>query len=68
MGDDELYRDDPSELDELRNEWEAVFGDGMPWGFGIGYDQIPILRQCIAERSKEPLRTYWASQPAGTVF
>ena len=68
MAEQDDYRDDPDEFDELRDEWEAVFGDGMPWGFGIGEEQLPLLRQCVAERSQEPLRAYWAAMPLGTVY
>lgn len=37
------------DLDALRAEWEATFdGDAMPWGFEVGPEQVPIMRDCIA--------------------
>ena len=49
---------DFEELDELREDWMAVFGKSMPWGFEIGEEQIPLLRQCVERRSQEPLDRY----------
>ena len=49
---------DFEELDELREDWFAVFGESMPWGFEIGEEQIPLLRQCVERRSQEPLDRY----------
>ncbi len=66
-GEDGL-RDDPDELAILGGEWEAIFGESMPWGFGIGEDQIPMLCQCIAKHSREPLKAYIATIPLGTFY
>ena len=30
-------------------------GEGMPFGFVIDFDDIPLLRQCIEQRSQKPL-------------
>ncbi len=45
------------EHDALAKEWHGVFGEEMPWGFGISPNEVPVLRQCIASQSKEPLST-----------
>ena len=58
----------PDDFMEMREDWEAIFGESMPWGFEIGEDQIPILRQCIAKRSREPLKAYIATIPPGTLY
>ena len=49
------------DLDALREQWEAVFGERMPWGFEIKEAQVPMLRRCIRLRSQEPLKRYVAS-------
>ena len=66
--DDADLRDAPTELDGLREDWEAIFDESMPWGFGIDVEQIPILRQCIAERSQDALEAYFATYPDGVLF
>ncbi|MDE0409892.1 MAG: hypothetical protein OXN81_18745 [Alphaproteobacteria bacterium] len=49
---------DFEELDELREDWAAIFHEPMPWGFGIGEEETPLLRRCVEERSREPLDRY----------
>ena len=39
----------------LAPEWERVFGESMPFGFVIGPSDVPLMRQCIRERSMKPL-------------
>ena len=68
MADEDRYRDNPSKLDELRSDWTALFNEPMPWGFEVGEEQIPMLRQCIAERSKAPLEVYIQSLPSGRIY
>ncbi len=46
------------EHEVLAAEWYEMFGESMPWGFVIGPSQVPMLRQCIATRSQEPLQAY----------
>ena len=58
----------PDDFMEMREDWEAVFGESMPWGFGIDVEQIPILRQCIAEHSQDALEAYFATYPDGAIF
>ena len=50
-------------LEQLREDWETVFEEGMPWGFEIGEEQMPMLRECIDQESKAPLEAYVASLP-----
>lgn len=49
------------DLEALEPEWEKVFGDMMPKGFEITPDQVPVMRQCIDERSQAPLEAYVAT-------
>lgn len=48
------------DLFDLREPWEETFGEALTYGFGIYPAQVPLLRQCIAERSQEPLNRYMA--------
>lgn len=68
MADEDRFRDGPTDLDELREDWMAVFGEGMPWGFEVGEQQIPLLRQCVEERSREQLNDYIRSLPANRLY
>ena len=43
------------DLEAVRQQWQETFGEQMPFGFEIGYDDIPLLRRCIAEKSMKPL-------------
>ena len=47
-----------ADLEALSPEWEAVFGESIPMGFEIQPEQVPMMRQCIREKSREPLRNY----------
>ena len=59
----------PADLLELQDEWEAVFnGDTMPWGFMIGPEQVPMLRECTRTRSQAPLRKFIRSLPEHRVY
>ena len=49
------------DLEALRPEWERVFNTGMPMGFEITPDQVPMMKQCIEEKSEAPLEAYIAS-------
>lgn len=40
----------------------------MPWGFAIGPEQVPMLRECIAKRSQAPLNRYIRSLPKDRVY
>ena len=46
------------DLMALRKPWEETFGETMAYGFEIGPDDVPLLRQCIAEKSRERLRRH----------
>ena len=52
----------------MREDWEAIFDESMPWGFGIDVEQIPIPRQCIAQRSQDALEAYFATYPNGVLY
>ena len=54
---------DYERLDQLSDDWETVFDETMPWGFGIGEDQLDLLQECITQQSKEPLEIYVRSLP-----
>ena len=47
-----------ADLIALEAEWLALFGDPMPKGFVITPSQVPLMRRCLAERSKVPLKRY----------
>lgn len=47
-----------ADLDALREQWERVFEETMPYGFEIGPEQVPLMRECIEKRSREPLEKY----------
>ena len=53
--------EESKEVEALRRKWEEVFGELMPWGFQIRLGQVPMLRKCVAERSKQPLIEYTKS-------
>ena len=42
-------------LFDLQEEWQRVFGEGMPWGFEIGEQDIPLLQRCVKNRSRVEL-------------
>ena len=44
-----------ADLEALDPEWIDIFGDTIPRGFGVGPAQVPILRECIEQRSQAPL-------------
>ena len=56
------------DLEALREPWEATFGGTMPFGFEIGPEQVPMMRECIRTRSREPLKAYIASISAGVDY
>lgn len=58
----------PDDFEDMRDRWEAIFDESMPWGFEIGEEQVPMLRQCIAERSKAPLQAYIDSIPKNRLY
>ena len=59
----------PADLLALQDEWEAVFnGETMPWGFEVGPEQVPILRECIRKRSRRPLDAFVRSLPKDRVY
>ena len=61
-------RNSEAGLEALRRDWERTFGESMPFGFEIGPEQFPMMRECIRRRSKAPLEAYIASIPAGVVY
>ena len=42
-------------LEALREPWAEVFGEPMGFGFEIGPEQVPMMRECIRTRNKAPL-------------
>ncbi len=46
------------DLIALMPVWERTFGNALPFGFVVGPAQIPIIKECIAKRSQEPLNAY----------
>ena len=42
----------------LEGKWYETFGDSMPQGFGVGPEQIPILKECIRLKSTKPIDDY----------
>ena len=57
-----------NDLEALRDDWERVFWESMAMGFEIDPAQVPMMRRCIRERSREPLRRYVASIPPDVVY
>ena len=51
------------DLEELRPEWERIFGGAMPYGFEVGPGQVPMMRECIEKQSRQPLSAYINSLP-----
>ena len=49
-------------------EWERIFGERMPRSFEVSPAQVPILRRCIEQRSKQPLNDYVLSIPDDIVY
>ena len=63
-----MTRKEFEKVEALREKWEEVFGDNMPWGFAIGMRQIPMLRKCVEDRSKDPMIAYSHSLPSGRSY
>ena len=42
----------------LQPRWLETFGDDLAYGFEIMPPQVPMLRQCLREKSKAPLRAF----------
>lgn len=47
-----------ADLETLDPEWQEIFGEPIPRGFGVMPAQVPIIRECIAQRSQAPLEAY----------
>ena len=57
------------DLDALCEQCESVFGEKMTFGFEIGPEQVPLMRECIEKRSQAPLEKYVREDLAeGKVF
>ena len=55
MADDTYTWED---LEALEPQWLALFGGPLPKGFEVTPSQVPLIRQCLAERSTAPLDRY----------
>ena len=42
----------------LQPRWLETFGDDLAYGLEIMPPQVPMLRQCLREKSKAPLRAF----------
>ena len=38
-------RNSEAGLEALRRDWERTFGESMPFGFEIGPEQFPMIRE-----------------------
>ncbi|MCY4607493.1 MAG: hypothetical protein OXD40_02695 [bacterium] len=47
-----------TDLIALMPAWEKTFGEDMPFGFEVRPAQVPIIKECIAKRSQEPLNAF----------
>ena len=56
------------DLERLAPEWLAIFGTTMPMGFEVTPGIIHIIRQCIQDRSRDPLTAYVESLPAEDLY
>ena len=56
------------DLEALRPQWEETFGMTMPMGFEVTPDQVPIMRECIRTKSRDPLKRYVDGLPANRVY
>ena len=56
------------DLEVLAPDWERVFGEALPLGPVVGPDQVPMVRECIEKRSKEPLIRYIKSLPPDLMY
>ena len=46
------------DLEALRPGWLETFGEDLPFGFEIQLAQVPMLRQCLREKSQAPLDAF----------
>ena len=46
------------DLEALQPGWLETFGEDLPFGFEIQPAQVPMLRQCLSEKSRAPLRAF----------
>ena len=54
---------------ELSEEWEKVFGEPLKEGPMITSDVFPILRECLAQKSKAPMEVYVKAElDSGKIF
>lgn len=49
---------DWKDLDALRESWRRIFGEEMGYGFEIGPDQVPMMKECLRLKSQKPLHDY----------
>ena len=45
----------------LQPDWLETFGEDLAYGFEIMPPQVPMLRQCLREKSRAPLRAFIAT-------
>ena len=46
------------DMTPLEGKWYETFGEPMPQGFGVGPEQIPLIKECIRLKSMKPLDDY----------
>ena len=63
-----MTSDTTQEVLDLMAEWQAIFGEPMPWGFEVGENEIPILRQCIKQKSQQPIEDFVRSLPTDRTY
>lgn len=63
-----MASDVTQEVLDLMEEWRATFGEHMPWGFEVSQNEIPILRQCIEQKSQQPIEDFVRSLPTDRVY
>ena len=56
------------DLWQLAPQWLETFGEELAMGFDIGPDEAPIIRQCLEQKSQQPLDDHMKSLPAGIIF
>lgn len=63
-----MTNDTTQEILDLKEAWQATFGEPMPWGFEVGVNEIPILHQCIKLKSQRPIEDFVRSLPTDRTY
>ena len=46
------------ELGKIQQKWPRLFNEELKIGFEIDVSQLPILRECVKNKTTKPLKKY----------